>query len=378
MPLTAQPSPPWPPDPEALFTDVVRTTEVEPPNVPQIDDQRMVIRVYNAANDMWREYPLPANVDGELNMAYGGNIPAGYVWLYEPASSGNSRIVPQRTYALNLETGTYTQPEAICGDFFRSSTGRGEWVYYVSTTGLVHLCFTEDGTLKTSLDAEYDWIQTDGAGYFFQPQRSPDGAWLIISGVDVDDPDMFSVFSYEVATDNMNLLGQVNGRGSSSYLRVDHNNWTGLYLGWMFGSASDSDKYWYDVYYTFDVTQAGSLRLRFTAPSLPLLFPTEGGFEFLRSPSQTQPEINEGVLDCEYKFYGPQIDRVFRIANDCLYLNSHSRSLKWGDRLLLLTIESPDDQTASLIAFNPADGSQEEILSDAGIERVLSVSPDGR
>ncbi len=378
--LYAQNEVAWPPDPTTLFTDGLQVTTVEPYHGPRVDNQRRIVSVYIDQEAEWREYPLPANLDFYMDVYKWVQTAPLEIWIYAPIgdSQGYDRIaIPSRTYILNLDTGEYQQPEAVCGNFFRAEAGKGRWVFDAPADAAARLCFTEDGSLKDPLPAEYAWGRYALERNYY-PVASPSGEWLILMAEKVDQYGPLYILSYELATGQIHVLRTMEGDSLYSTPSVLSDNWHDPQHGWIVQAFTSQPSFTY--YYSFDVTQEGSLRSRFGYPSYssgPLW--TERGFEVLDSPELVSRLSGSARGDdtCHYTIYGPDSEQRFEIDYDCVPTSCRAASWQLGESILLLTIDNPNATTSSLGIFNPLSGGTFTLL-EAEIERILGVSPDGR
>lgn len=368
-----------PPDPTTLFVDGLQVTTVEPYRGPRVDNQRRIVSVYIDDQAEWREYPLPANVDFYMDVYKWVQKAPIEIWIYAPISDsqGYDRIaIPSRTYILNLDTGEYQQPEAVCGNFLKAEAGKGRWVFDAPADAAARLCFTEDGSLKDPLPAEYDWGRYALERNYY-PVVSPSGEWLILTAQKVDQYGALYILSYELSTGQIHVLGTMEGDSFYSTPSVLSDNWHDPQHGWIVQAFTSKPASTH--YYSFDVTQADSLQFRFSYPSYssgPLW--TERGFEVLDSPELVSRFTGSARGDdsCHYSIYGPDSEQRFEIAYDCVPTDCRA-FWQLDDSIVLMTIDSPESTTSSLVTFNPQSAGTFTLL-EAEIERILGVSPDGR
>ncbi|MFN8373090.1 MAG: hypothetical protein U0694_09470 [Anaerolineae bacterium] len=129
------------PNYDYLFSDQVRivSAEVILPTVqtrPQIevDNEARVVRFRNLETDEIREYPYPDEVETfiDYNLNYNANtLQLILATALEPRSDSQYGTMPVGEWRLDLNTGTFTQLEVVCG-VTRQSHDDAYWLLYES------------------------------------------------------------------------------------------------------------------------------------------------------------------------------------------------------------------------------------------------------
>ena len=202
VPIQAQENALWPPDPMEIFAPGVEvvSVEIKEPhlyNLPTIDNEKRVVRVFVELADEWREYPFPDEIkqfDPRIS-SYSENT----LLLSTTLGGEYSSIpLPEGQWLLNTDTGDYSRPELACGQL-RAKPGLGRWVINAEDQGKTFfLCNTES-------EEQVGPIPLEQNDYLQAANISPDGKHAIIFA------HLGNVYSYTFDTNGLIVLGSTCG-----------------------------------------------------------------------------------------------------------------------------------------------------------------------
>ena len=131
----AQETAPWPPDLEDIFAPGLEVVSVEKKearqyNLPIVDNDKRIIRVFDDSIGDWREYPFPDEIqqfDPRISL-YSENT-----LLLSTTLGGELSSIPLPE-GLNTNTSEFSRPELACGQLLAKS-GMGQWVINTEDQG---------------------------------------------------------------------------------------------------------------------------------------------------------------------------------------------------------------------------------------------------
>ncbi|HUN10042.1 MAG TPA: hypothetical protein PLQ56_25785 [Aggregatilineales bacterium] len=275
--------------------------------------------------------------------------------------------------------------QSNCGDTIQTDATQPEWNYFrPDGDSATYLCSAVDGSLEGPLPSGYHW----GEAYTVGPMLNPDATWLVIIGLKSDAVyGSFDVFSYELVSDRIVLLGSLSAMNFLGTVYPLGDAWGDATHGWLSQLPPSSSNA--AAYFSFDLERPNSLIQRFWAiPDRHWPRLTAYGFENLASPSVISTRsgsMRSGDEGCIFSIYGPDTEQQYDLGYDCLAsplpeydpVFDCNTAWNWRNQYLFLTTENAEDVTPALIAFNPSNGERQILLEDE-IERLIRISHDER
>lgn len=218
LPLSAQDTVPWLPDPTIIFEPRVEIikTDISTLGSSQSsfpwDDEKRLIYIKNSESGEINSYPYPkefksANWPSELDNGK---------WLIPVIENVNTEIV-NWVWILDTKTGSFSRYVALCGQtnpLFVSDIIESDWIISTDYRGDNHtyLCEIATGKLSVPLPDEMEWQILDGIGISTVPPfPSPDGEWIAMFAAEKSEGYNLPlyVYSYNTLTGQLNELGNL-------------------------------------------------------------------------------------------------------------------------------------------------------------------------
>lgn len=334
---------PWPPDPETLFAEGVEVLDVELLEMSPrsfADNEARIIHIYNEAVGEWQEYNYPDDQ-------------GGYYYLTE-RSNGTFLLTstsPPAKWEINPTENSITPLELVCGDETAALLGEGEWHYIAEGEAeRAYLCFTETDE-RIALPDEISNFDVD---LMSEPTISPDGNWLVVINVvseyvNNQESDSYDVYSFEIATAQLNHLGRIYDDMMASYPPSILHNWVSNTKGLIsYGPPQESIS---KSYYGFDVSQSDNLELLvqgwmydFYRDPPRYDYVTTSGFLSWKTGSEIFPEDTR----CVFLRYDPTGLQQHDLGYDCIGADV----AVWDNRLATLRLDSDPSEFSTLISYD--------------------------
>jgi hypothetical protein len=366
-PLRGQDEAPWPPDPSEIFAEgveILETRIIEPTSSPQPsdlwDDERRELYVVDSETGERRAYPYPKNV---VSVQWPQVLDDGS-WLVPV-----KEIIPDTdrlkswVWSLDLISGAFSRYDWPCNpddDLYVQTILENPWVFTKdSLTGYVYLCETDTGRVSEPLPEGWDW------GLEQPVSVSDEGRWLAFLACEADSIcENTRVFSYEIATGQLNILGAF----ASDY-RLRFSRWVDsqvlIVAGKMVEYANDVYDY---SFYIVDAAQPDSLGYAFALSGV--------WSEYYDNPPRYEivgnTEGDPNGLRCFWTVYtiGTRELATYDLGTLC-----KPEIGKVGEDAYYRDVPDYRSSSATLVRFNPITGERVDFFTGE-IERVVWVSAD--
>lgn len=366
-------------DPAAIFADGVVWTLLEPtPSLQartRLNRQNQSIDVFDG--EVWRTFPFPPQVDSVSTARMRDDGMIVFSMLSPDDLSQDTTIPPHAIWLLDPHTGTYTRPPTVCdGQVLAAMPGEaGEWVV-LETEGAALLCHSGTGQMHDVLcDGLDEW----------RVFPAPDDNYLLLAARDIHGSGDFLIFSHDLRTEDLVLLGEVS-RG------LERGVWVCSWLNATRGALCvGSSRSWLGTgYYAFDVTQEGSLVRAFGGTlDNTIVLDNPPRYVSLFAPDYDAPVTgNRSSSPCMLTVYDAEQLFDLELGADCLTLRlgQGDRDIapiapyfRQGDVIYYATRASETATLATLYSYNLQTLTQKQIVpAEIEIANILGVSPDGR
>jgi len=360
----AQEAAPWPPDPADIFAPGVEVVSVEikeprPYNLPTVDNERRVIRVFDKSADEWREYPFPDEVERFSSQisSYSENT-----LLLSTVLGGEYGFtpLPEGQWLLNTDTGEFFRPELVCGQL-QAKPGMGRWVIYPKYNQQTppYLCNTKTGDRAGPLILEqFDYLEDVYA--------LPDARYAVIFGIGG------TVYGYDFQTNLLIRLGSVSGSA------IHITEWIDETRVFIYATDQADMTFPWQNYYLGDVTQADSLEqvTQVFKPNYITLRDNPKRYEWVSYKDQRcyLTELNwetDQITDYPLNGLCSEGTIIPDGSNDRLYFEFY-----WPDNAFGMGYPIKQPTSSELVRYNPFTGTRIDLLNGE-IEWVEAISPDG-
>lgn len=333
--LQAQTQPvPWPPNPDAIFTEGVEVVDVEFHEYSEIvvDNEARSVKVFDNENATWHEFNYSEEIMTLIQYADNFEKRSDGTVLFNIPISFNA--IPEdwpEMWLLNPQTGEFSHPEIICGKYPQALPDEGDWVFYVDPqVNRTTLCNTETGELKGIFSRHLYWQSAS---------QNPTGEFLLLEASKEELAGSMTIiqyFSYNLSTGALRYLGEFQ-KGEVDYMddiRIN-NEIVLVYSGYMSESLGGS-------YYRLDLTQPNSAEFLISGRAWEYENPHR--LEYLRTYWEVLYRSNWGA-PCEINVYDMQADTSY---SKTLGSNCFGRVQRRGNYYFYVSLNSEDSNLLSL------------------------------
>lgn len=379
-------TPPPPPfDPAQIFVDGITPEHINHNPYEGVcrnfsvhaDPDTRTLHVCDAPGSQWQPFPFP---DGMDDFKCNERRSDGTWHLFDLCTSSHFyHNGLEGDWIFDPLTGTYSQPEIICGDTLRALPGEGRWIYTNDDTAL---CFTEDGRIHELPPQEFEWGTAT---------TSPDKQYVVVieSGIAPDGENIFrtqalGVYSYHLESGMLTSLGELEVHRLLNP-QWGFDEWVSDRRGTLHLGDQNYDYMGY-TFYTFDVTQPQSLKPAFRAWNETLMFYPQGRMYIILwsqdyDAFQTGSALGEPA-PCILTVYDADGVHQESVGDECpiialdYYTNVLGIRGANGHRYFYL-VKKDGEETTHLYAYNLAERTNTRLFTSE-ISGILGTSPDER